>query len=88
MYQTIGERIEVVVVYGPPASKLRGKLKPIKFRWRGKVYPIRQITLATDTKDGGVRRRFFSVVSGGNVYRICFNRENEDWILEEVWMEG
>ena len=88
MYQTIGERIEMMAVYGRPVPGLVGKLKPLRFRWQGKVYPVERITLATDTKDGGIRKRLYSVVSRGNVYRLSFNRENEDWLLEEIWLEG
>lgn len=88
MYQTIGEKIEVICHYGGSVAGLAGKLKPLKFRWQGQVYSIQQITLATDTKDGGVRKRLYSVMSGGNVYRLSFNRDNESWSLEEIWMEG
>lgn len=88
MYQTIGETIEVVGVYASSRAGLAGKFRPAKFRWQGRVYPISQITLATDTRDGGVRCRLYSLVSGGNVYRVSFNRDNEEWLLEEVWMEG
>lgn len=82
MYQTIGEEISVV------GSYQAGKFKPAKFQWRAKVYPVEEITLANDAKDGGVRKRYYSVVSRGTVYRLCFNRETEHWLLEEVWYEG
>ncbi len=85
MYQTIGEAIEVVGIFHQ-AKRL--KFEPKKFLWRGKVYPVQEITLANDFKDGGVRKRWYSLLSGGNVYRVCFNRESEAWQLEEVWCDG
>lgn len=88
MYQTIGESIEMIVVYGSSLPGQVGRLKPLRFRWQGRVYPVHQITLATDTKDGGIRKRLYSVVSRGNVYRLSFNRDNEEWALEEIWLEG
>lgn len=88
MYQTIGEKIEVATVYAPAHPKLPTKLKPIKFKWQGRVYPIDQITLVVDAKDGGIRQRLYSVVVKGNVYRLQFNRENELWTLEEIWLDG
>lgn len=81
MYQTIDERIDVVGVYQ------QGGFKPVKFRWRSQLYHVDQITLRSEFKDGGVKKRQFSVVSGGNVYRLVFDRDNETWQIAEVWCE-
>ena len=48
MYQTISEPIEVAGVY------TRSTFIPKKFRWKDRIYPIQEITLKSDTKDGGV----------------------------------
>lgn len=64
-----------------------GKFIPRKFLWSGKTYPIEEITLTTDIKDGGTKQRMYSVLSAGNVYRLMFNRDLETWILSEVWYE-
>lgn len=81
MFQTIAEPIVVVGIYN------QGKFMPKKFRWREKIYLISEITLATDLKDGGVRKRRYSVLSGGNLYRLEFNRDTEHWFITEVWYE-
>lgn len=81
MFQTITEEIAVVGTYE------RGHFTPKKFKWRSKTHLITEITLATDAKDGGVRKRRYSVMSGGNLYRLEFNRDNEHWLLTEVWCE-
>ncbi len=81
MYQTIGESIKVVGVFA------HQKFTPKKFEWRTQTYPISEITLVNDVKDGGIKKRFYSVMSAGNLYRLCFNRDNESWRLEEVWCE-
>ncbi len=82
MYQTIGEEISVAGAFK------HSKFKPTKFQWRQAVYPVEEITLINDVKDGGVRKRYYSLVAKGNLYRLCFNRETEQWLLEEVWYEG
>ncbi len=82
MYQTIDEKIRVAGVF-----EVSGFV-PKKFEWRSKIYPIQEITLKNDVKDGGVRKRFYSVMSRGNVYRIVFNRDSEEWQLAEMWFEG
>lgn len=81
MYQTITEPIEVAAVFR------QGKVMPKKFKWRQRVYPIDQITLSADFKDGGVRQRLYAVVAAGNTYRLRYNRESEQWLLVEVWVE-
>lgn len=82
MYQTIDEAVNVAGAYK------NSRFQPVKFQWRSQIYPIQEITLISDVKDGGVRKRYYSVVAGGTVYRLCFNRETEQWLLEEVWYEG
>ena len=81
MFQSIGEVISTAGVY-------RGSMfLPKKFLWRGKVYLIETITLISDTRDGQVRKRIYSVLCNKTLYRILFNRETEKWTLEELWME-
>lgn len=81
MYQKIHEDIQMIGVYGS------AKFTPKKFQWKNRVYLVSEITLIADTKDGGVKKRFFSLVSQGEVYRVVFDRENEKWWLEEKWIE-
>lgn len=88
MYQTIGENIIVIAAYYQTRKPRVGKLVPKKFLWRNQTYVIEEITLVNDTKDGGVRKSTFSAIVKGNIYRISFNRETEDWVLEEVWYDG
>lgn len=85
MYQRIDETIAVIGVYRPAQ---RPKFQPKKFQWQDKTLVIQEVTLANDVKDGGVRKRYYSVVVGENAYRLSFNRETEIWTLEEIWYEG
>lgn len=81
MFQIIGEAIAVVGMYK------NSVFTPKKFLWKSRVYLIEKITLISDTRDGMVRLRLYSVLCGKTLYRILFNRETEKWILEEVWVE-
>jgi hypothetical protein len=60
---------------------------PKRFQWRQRLYSIDTTTFVSDNKDGGVRKRHYSVMSGGNLYRLEFNRDTEQWLLMEVWHE-
>lgn len=81
MYQTIAEPIAVAGVYQ------HFRFIPKKFKWGSREYLIDQITLISDIKDGGVKKRLYSVLSGLNLYRLEFNRETEQWLLQEIWCE-
>ena len=81
MYHTVDEAIDVVRSYG------HGKFVPKKFRWGKRILMIDQVTMQSDIKDGGVRKRLVSVTVGNEVYRLEFNRESEQWYLREMWVE-
>ncbi len=81
MYQTIHEPIEVIGIYA------HHTFLPKKFKWKNRVFPISETTLQSNIKDGEVRKRLYSVMAEHNLYRLEFNRETEDWLLEEIWME-
>jgi len=82
MYQRINEVVEVVGSYTG-----RG-FTPKRFKWQNNIYDIDQITLKNDARDGGRHLRFYSVIVKGNAYRLRFDRDEEKWLLEEVWYEG
>ena len=81
MFTKINEPVAVVGTYN------QSTFVPKKFLWRDRVLKIDKLTFVTDSRDGGVRNRVYSVVSGGNVYRLHFNRESEEWMISEVFFE-
>ncbi len=81
MYQTIGEQISVIGVYAHQA------FVPRKFLWQKKEYLIDKITFVTDIRDGATRKRCYAATSGANSYRLLFNRNEETWILDQLWVE-
>lgn len=81
MYEPISEKISVAGIY-------RGtQFHPKRFMWRQKIYEVDAITFVADFKNGGTKRRRYSVTSGPNAYRLLFDRLEESWQLEEVWVE-
>ncbi len=81
MYQTIAEPIAVIGVYD------HGNFVPRKLKWKQQVLQVDQITMFSDLREGQTRKRMYSLVCKGNLYRVLFNRDRETWTLEEVWME-
>lgn len=81
MYQKINQKIWVAGVYKNTS------FQPVKFQWKNRLFPIEEITLQSDAKDGQVHKRLYSVLSGKEVYRLEFNRNSEIWYLREIWVE-
>lgn len=82
MYQTITETISVSGVFE------NGSFAPKKFNWNKRSYSIEEVTSIHELRDGGVIKRRYAVLSSGNLYLLEYNRREETWILEQVWMEG
>ena len=81
MFQRIDEKVDIIGLY------TKGHFLPKKMKWNGRVFPIDKITLVTEVRDGEVKKRLYSFVSGKDLYRLLFNRETEMWVLEEIWVE-
>lgn len=81
MYHPINEKVAVAGIY------TSGKFSPRKFKWRSQTFEVNQICTVHDFKDGSVRKRRFSVMANRNVYLLEFNRDQEIWTLEQIWIE-
>ena len=82
MYQPVQDAISVAGVFSS------GKFNPRKFLWNKREYFVEEITLESKVKDGGVRQQFYSVLSGGTLYRLRYTLDSQEWQLSEVWYEG
>ena len=75
MAEKINEPIEVW------ASFDRGKLRPMRFHWRGRAYPVRKTEFSHYSQKGDARLYFFSVAGPGAVYQLVFNSQTFGWRL-------
>jgi hypothetical protein len=82
MYQRIHETIRVAGVFE------KSHFRPIWFDWRGRKMDIKEITLVSDFKQGGVKHKIYSVVVAGDVYRLVYDLKDQDWFVEAVWEGG
>jgi hypothetical protein len=77
MVTEVGERIKVMAVFD-------GGVKPVKFRWRDRVYPVREVTYTWRSMDGSARIMHFSVTDGSTLFELTFNQATMRWSLESV----
>ena len=75
----IGEQISVMVSFGP-----RYRIKPVKFRWSGKTFEVKEITYVWKTNEGQSLIHHFSVTDGKTLYQLAFDAASLIWRLEGV----
>lgn len=73
----IGEPVKVVAVFD------RG-LKPVRFKWKGRVYHVKEITFTWQTSHGDTRCIHFSVTDGSTLYELSYNQSAMTWSLERI----
>ncbi len=81
MFTEVHELIEVIGIYQ------KSGFVPKKFQWRDKTYLVDEVTAVAEIRDGETKQRRYSVLVGGNVYRLLFHRDREVWWLEEVYCD-
>ena len=81
MYLCMLELSESIDVW---ALFTQGKLQPSVFFWKGRQIKIDKINLVHTSKNGANIFHHFSVSSGGNFYKLRFDRDSLNWILEAV----
>jgi hypothetical protein len=81
--EDISEAIEVIALFRA------GRLSPIKFRWRDKVYRVNRINGNWMVEEGAVRFHHFAVMCDGpDVYDLAYNSRSFNWKLEKVSLVG
>ena len=75
----IGETISVVASFGLPY-----KIKPLRFRWSGKLFEVKDVTYSWQTKEGLSKIHHFSISDGKTLYELSFDTFSLLWRLEKV----
>lgn len=81
MNEIINERISVITVY----DREKQKVTPVKLKWQGRIYKIKQVGLHYPVRKGRKLVHYFSVISENNTaFKLKHDTENLHWILEEI----
>ncbi len=75
----IRETISVVASFGMPY-----KIRPVKFRWNGKLFEVKDITYVWQTKEGQTKIYHFSITDGKTLYELSFDTASLVWRLERL----
>jgi hypothetical protein len=75
----VGETISVI------ASFSQGyRIKPLRFRWSGRLFEVREITYLWKSAEGQNEIYHFSVSDGRSLYELTFDTGSLLWRLEKL----
>ena len=72
----IGENINVIASFGMPY-----KIKPLKFKWSGRLFEVKEITYLWKSREGRAEIYHFSVSDGKALYELTFDTGSLIWRL-------
>ncbi len=73
----IRERVDVIAVFD-------AGVRPVKFKWKGRVYPVKETTYTWTSMEGSARLIHFSVTDGACLFEIIYNTSTLKWSLLRV----
>ena len=60
------------------------RVKPLKFKWSGRLIKVEEITYTWKSKDGQKNIYHFSLTDGNALYDLSFDNESLLWRLENL----
>ncbi|MEE9118559.1 MAG: DUF6504 family protein [Calditrichia bacterium] len=82
-YEEINEPISVITFFQ------NGKLHPLRFKWKSKVYKITKVNNHWSEQIGLGRQVHFSINAGTSDYfELVFDTGNFGWQLSRLCLEG
>lgn len=83
----------MVTRYGEPVEMIghfaRGKVRPCRFRWNGRVYRIASVSSLWETREGAYPLYHYVVrTMGGDVYEVHLDTSDLSWTLDFHYSEG
>ncbi len=81
MLEQINDPIEVI------SSFKEGKIRPLKFLWKGREFLVSKINLTYHHFEGRVKIYYFAVSDSANYFKIQFNSDSLNWTLLETYVD-
>ena len=82
VYQEINDAVDVLALFED------GAIKPQRFRWKGHVHRVAQITGTWKTDKGAFRLRQFAVMDeDANFFQLAYDERTAAWKVTRVWVE-
>ena len=94
MYQRLDDPIDVVAVFerNRGTQRFGGAqqlgLRPIRFRWKGSSFHIKEITGRWQTRVGTERKLHFSTLDqNSNFFQLSYDLSRSAWRLTKIYLD-
>lgn len=84
MQERINERVDVITVFQTDD----GQTRPYRLRWRGRSYTLTQLGYHHTLREGRTLIHIFAVSTDTLSFKLRFNTDTLQWLLEEVYSES
>lgn len=75
----VGRQVKVLAAFDPAY-----KIKPVKFRWSGRLIRVAEITYTWRSKEGRKDIYHFALTDGSALYELTYDTETLLWRLENL----
>ena len=80
MFESFNDPVDVIIAF------VDGAMRPIRFRWQGRVVRIRSVTGQWTRREGQTLLRHFAVQGAGDdSYELCYDSRAARWLLCRAW---
>jgi hypothetical protein len=82
-FESLNDPVDVLTVF------VDGKVKPLRFRWQGRVIRVRKVSGEWTRREGQALLRYYAVEGApAGTYELCFDSRGPGWILSRAWPAG
>lgn len=80
MFESLNDPVDVLTAF------VDGAVKPVRFRWQGRVVRVRAVTGQWSRREGQVVLRHFAVRGAkDDSYELVFDPRSARWTLSRAW---
>ena len=82
MFESLNDPVDVLTAF------VDGAMRPIRFRWQGRVVRVLKITGQWNRREGQAVLRFFAVQGPPDEsYELCYDARGPHWTLSRAWTQ-
>ncbi len=79
-FESLNDTVDVLTVF------VDGKVRPLRFRWQGRVVRVRKVSGEWSRREGQALLRYYAVESASReTFELCFDPRGPRWILSRAW---
>ena len=80
MFESLDDPVDVLTAFE------EGAMRPLRFRWQGRVVRVQKITGQWNRREGQAVLRYFAVQGAqDDSYELCYDARGPRWVLSRAW---